>query len=148
MITDCDQYTREFFNNINNPQPSKIETPTDNFSQSLEKPKPVKDHAMKDFMEHFLGGGRVQSQKQFLDKDRQVLRFYSLCDDLPYVIHYNLSDDTIEVNEVHFPNNGRQHFPVLIKRQKIPLKFNGVPQPGLSDPHIEYYKDSNFFVKQ
>jgi len=61
MITDCDQYTREFFNNINSPQPPKIETPTDKFATSLEKKKPVKDHAMKDFMEHFLGGGRVQS---------------------------------------------------------------------------------------
>jgi hypothetical protein len=104
LITDCDQYTREFYINIKKPQAEAIEIPMDSFAEKQIKVKPMKDHAMKDFMEHFLGGGRVMSQKQFLDKDRQVLRFYSLCEELPYIIHYNLSDDTIEVNEVHFPN--------------------------------------------
>lgn len=145
MITDCDQYTREFYTNIKKPQADAIEEQEDSFTKSLVKKPPVKDHAMKDFLEHFLGGGRVMSQKQFLDKDRQVLRFFSICDELPYVIHYNLSDDTIEVNEVHFPNNGRQRFPVLMKRGKVPKNFDGVPQPGLLNPHIEYYKDSDIY---
>ena len=33
---------------------------------------PQRDHMMKDFMEHKLGGGRVTSQKQFLENDRKV----------------------------------------------------------------------------
>jgi hypothetical protein len=104
MITDCDQYTREFYKGMSKPQPNPIEVREDSFAKSLVKPPVMKDHAMKDYMEHKQGGGRIISQKQFLDKDRQVLRFYSLSNDLPYIIHYNLSDDTIEVNEVHFPN--------------------------------------------
>ena len=104
MITDCDQYTREFYANIKKPQLEAIEIPDDSFAKKQIKSPVVKDHAMKDYMEHKQGGGRVMSQKQFLDKDRQVLRFYSTSSELPYIIHYNLSDDTIEVNEVHFPN--------------------------------------------
>jgi hypothetical protein len=33
-------------------------------------------------MEKSLGGGKVMSQKQFLDNDRKVLRFFTMCDDL------------------------------------------------------------------
>jgi hypothetical protein len=36
---------------------------------------------MKEFMEKALGGGKVTSQKQFLDNDRRVLRFYTKCDE-------------------------------------------------------------------
>lgn len=31
---------------------------------------------MKDYLEKKLGGGRVASQKQFLENDRKVLKFY------------------------------------------------------------------------
>ena len=53
---------------------------------------------MKDFLEKTLGGGRPQSQKQFLDNDRRVLRFYAESEE-PYIIHYYLADDTIEILE-------------------------------------------------
>jgi hypothetical protein len=81
-------------------------------------------------MEKSLGGGRVKSQKQFLDNDRRVLRFYTRFDDLPYIIHYFLADDTVEIREVHHPNNGRDNFALLMKRQKLPKSFQ-VAQPGL-----------------
>lgn len=88
-----------------------------------------KDTEMKEFLEKALGGGRVASQKQFLDNDRKVLRFYTKCDDLPYIIHYYLADDTVEIREVHHPNDGRDSFSLLLKRQKLPKSF-GVNQPG------------------
>lgn len=61
----------------------------------------------------------------------QVLRFYAMWDDTtsmfgenrPYVIHYYLADDTVEVREVHKHNDGRDPFPVLIKRQRLPKTF-------------------------
>lgn len=61
----------------------------------------------------------------------QVLRFYAMWDDTnsmfgenrPYIIHYYLADDTVEVREVHKPNDGRDPFPVLIKRQRLPKTF-------------------------
>jgi hypothetical protein len=88
-----------------------------------------KDTEMKEFLEKALGGGRVVSQKQFLDNDRKVLRFYTKCDDMPYVIHYYLADDTCEIREVHYPNDGRDSFAQMLKRQKLPQSF-AVNQPG------------------
>jgi hypothetical protein len=52
---------------------------------------------MKEFLEKKLGGGRVASQKQFLDNDRKVLRFYTKAEDYPYIINYYLADDTVEI---------------------------------------------------
>jgi len=93
------------------------------------KPVTKRDTEMKEFLEKALGGGRVASQKQFLDNDRKVLRFFTRCDDLPYVIHYYLADDTCEIREVHHPNDGRDSFSLMLKRQKLPKSF-GLNQPG------------------
>lgn len=86
---------------------------------------------MKEYMEKTLGGGKVADQKQFLDNDRKVLRFFVTSEDLPFVINYYLADDTIEIREVHFPNDGRDAFPKLLRRQKLPFRSD-VNQPGLS----------------
>ena len=75
-----------------------------------------KDTEMKEFLEKSLGGGRVASQKQFLDNDRKVLRFFTRCEDLPYIIHYYLADDTVEIREVHHPNDGSHDFALLLRR--------------------------------
>ena len=82
-------------------------------------------------MEKSLGGGRVAPQKQFLDNDRKVLRFYTRYDDLPYIIHYYLADDTFEIREVHHPNDGRDNFALLMKRRRLPYSFS-MGQPGQS----------------
>ncbi len=100
-IYDCDEYTREFFANVKRPQPAAETCPADSFQELPQKIVIAHD---RDFVEHYLGGVRIQSQKQFLDNDRKVLRFYSRSDGLPYIIHYFLADDTVEVREVHFSN--------------------------------------------
>lgn len=54
---------------------------------------------------HLLEGDRL---KQFLAQSGRVLRFYAVWDDRgglygdrrPYVVHYYLEDDTVEINEV------------------------------------------------
>lgn len=61
----------------------------------------------------------------------QVLRFYAIWDDTwnmfgerrRFIIHYYLADDTVEVREVHERNDGRDPFPVLIRRQRLPKTF-------------------------
>ncbi|XP_053140165.1 EF-hand domain-containing protein 1 isoform X2 [Hemicordylus capensis] len=66
--------------------------------------------------------------KQFLAFDKKVLRFYAMWDDTEnmfgenrsFIIHYYLADDTVEVREVHERNDGRDPFPVLIRRQRLP----------------------------
>jgi len=129
FVVGCDQYTREFYDGINKPQPQDLAAPSDTWEQkTLFKFVPQKDHMMKDFMEHKLGGGRVTSQKQFLENDRRVLRFYCESNN-PYIIHYYLADDTIEIREVNFPNSGKDPFPLLLKRQKFPRKLT-LNQPG------------------
>ena len=90
-----------------------------------------RDNEMKEYMEKTLGGGKVASQKQFLDNDRKVLRFFCQSEDLPFVVQYYLADDTIEIREVHHPNDGRDAFPKLLRRQKLPFRSD-VNQPGLS----------------
>jgi len=82
-----------------------------------------------EFLEKKLGGGKVASQKQFLDFDRKVLRFFVLSEGLQFIWHYFLADDTIEIREVHFANDGRDSFSVYLRRQKLPETFD-VNQPG------------------
>ena len=73
--------------------------------------------------------------KQFIALDRRVLRFFAVWDDRAelygekrkYLIHYYLVDDTVEVREVHESNDGRDPFPVLIRRQKIPRNLRDLP---------------------
>jgi EF-hand domain-containing protein 1 len=60
----------------------------------------------------------------------QVLRFYACWDDsqrpfgdkMPFVVHYYLADDTMEVREVRLRNDGRDPFPLLVRRMPIPKK--------------------------
>ena len=64
-----------------------------------------------------------------MDNDRKVLRFFTTNDGLPYVVHYYLADDTIEIREVHHANDGRDAFALLLRRGKLPDRFD-VNQPG------------------
>ncbi len=68
-VYDCDQYTREFYANLQIPQPEAEAAPTDNFELL---PQQAVIHHDRDFNESYLGGVRVPSQKQFLDHDRKV----------------------------------------------------------------------------
>ena len=128
-LTDCDDYTREFYVTQKQPQGPAQAIPVDSYAES-KIPKPIfRDTELKEFMERSLGGGRVSSQKQFLDNDRRVLRFYTTFDELPFIIHYYLADDTCEIREVHHANDGRDNFAQLLKRRRLPYSF-AVGQPG------------------
>ena len=58
----------------------------------------------------------------------QVLRFYCVWDDRqalygdrrPYRLHYFLEDDTVEILELHENNDGRDPFPVFLRRGPLP----------------------------
>lgn len=129
-IYDCDQYTRDFcaYNGIQ--QPGKEGVPLDPFVLKVStKPLLIKDHLMKDYLEYSMGGGKVKSAKQFLENDRKVLRFNAKFEGLKYIIHYYLADDTVEIREVNYNNSGRDPFPLLLKRNRLPRKFC-IPQPG------------------
>lgn len=67
--------------------------------------------------------------KQFLDNDRQVLRFYCFWDDTEsirreLVMHYFLADDTVEIYETITPNSRRDTVPKFLRRSKLPKVRN------------------------
>lgn len=138
-LADCDQYTREFYHHNGQPQGPAEDIPSDAFEvKTTTKEVKVRDQAMKDYLEKSLGGGRPKSQKQFLDNDRKVLRFYCKSGD-SYILHFYLADDTIEILECHYPNDGRIEFPILLRRMKLPKNF-GIGQPG-QVPLSEYLQE-------
>lgn len=84
---------------------------------------------MKQYLQKKLGGGKVNSEKQFLENDRKVLKFFAKFEAGPYIVHYFLADDTIQIREVALPNSGRDPFPVTFRRQKLAKSF-ALNQPG------------------
>ena len=129
-LVNCDQYTREFYEKLSQPQGPAEDYQNDAWEKkTTTKFIPVKDAVMKDYLEKKLGGGRVVSEKQFLENDRKVLKFFASSEDCDFIIHFFLADDTIEVREINPPNSGKDPFPVTFRRQKLPFKF-ALNQPG------------------
>ncbi|KAM6279843.1 EF-hand domain-containing protein 1 isoform 3-T3 [Porphyrio hochstetteri] len=119
-IVDCDPFTQVFLESqgveLNPPEEMVFDPYTEKRRMPITKYTPPL---------------QVDRLKQFLTYDKQVLRFYAVWDDAasmfgerqPYIIHYYLADDTVEVREVYQKNDGRHPFPVLIKRQRLPKTF-------------------------
>jgi hypothetical protein len=91
---------------------------------------------LKGYMEAQLGRCQDRKEKvtQYLSNDRKVLRFYctwdernpeGVVDKRSFVLHFFLADDTVEVLEVNTPNSGRDPFPALLKRTKLPVAYSG-----------------------
>ena len=74
-----------------------VQCPVDPYTQSREQPERT-----------YKTPAEFDKLKQFLELDRKVLRFYCIWDDrdnmfgeiTPYVLHYYLVDDTMEIREV------------------------------------------------
>ncbi|CAB1342657.1 unnamed protein product, partial [Coregonus sp. 'balchen'] len=99
--------------------------------------------------------------KQFLTMDRKVLRFFALWDYTdslygearPVTIQYYLVDDSVEIREVHEPNSGRDPFPVLLRRQRLPKNIKPACKPfpscvlEVSPQEVhQYYSPKDFQV--
>jgi hypothetical protein len=64
-----------------------------------------------------------------------ICRFFAVWDDRDsengqlrtYIICYYLSDDTVEVQEVYKKNEGRDPFPLLLHKMKLPRDWKYVP---------------------
>ncbi|KAJ3086410.1 EF-hand domain-containing protein 1 [Quaeritorhiza haematococci] len=54
-------------------------------------------------------------------------------------MHYYLVDDCVEVREVQTPNNGRDPFPILLRRQRLPKSFRELAD--LNDNSSYTWKD-------
>jgi hypothetical protein len=163
-LTDCDDFTRAFFANNGIDLGSPEDYPLDPFTKkhTVEPTSHNKlMHPHKEFMEASLGkqmGVEIQATQKFLKNDGKVLRFYCVWSDnkmygeqRPYILHYFLADDTVEVLEVRQPNSGRDPFSSLLKRQKLPKVFHEVA-PDVSrigwnaEESVQYYTEGDFRV--
>ena len=143
LLTDCDNFTRTFLHNLGIEVPESLDMPTDPYTSTREDmkqqimrnqkyfhPRCADDDLIRN-MEARLGCSSTLLEPdkldQFLKYDRKVLRFYLAWDDRkslygelrPFVLHYYLSDDTMEVLEVRRANAGRDPFPLFLKRGKV-----------------------------
>ncbi|XP_062861743.1 EF-hand domain-containing family member C2 [Trichomycterus rosablanca] len=121
MIMDCDPFTRNFLRKMGVRVNDLATTPTDPYTtlrHELEKSmKPLRPYERQDTL------------KQFLNHDRDVLRFYCYWNDSEsmygdpreLILHYFLADDTIEIREVIYPNSGRDAVPKFLHRSKLPM---------------------------
>ena len=148
-LLSCDGFTREFLTNsgitVPDDLPAVGQTPLDEYNKTFRARPPAKNSSLT----FFLGG----PNKKSLELDKKVLRFYTVWDDRDsiygdrhaYVFHYYLSDDTVEVLEVQSRNNGRDPFPKLLARMKLPKAVYGAgpfPKPTNKvgeKPNQEYY---------
>jgi EF-hand domain-containing protein 1 len=140
-LTSCNQYTREFYEVNGTPQPPNTDSPTDNFEKNAAKPYFKPNYNRKSELE----GEPVKSQKQFLENDRKVLKFY--CESgKQFIIHYYLADDTIDIVDVHYQNDSMDPFPKFLNRQKLPRK-HALNQPGQTYSE-DFLKAEHFSVRR
>ncbi|XP_044091372.1 EF-hand domain-containing family member C2 isoform X3 [Neovison vison] len=130
-IYDCDTFTKNFLRKMGVKLNSPGQCPEDPYMklrrETLDCMDPLRPYESSDTL------------KQFLEYDRKVLRFFCLWDDSAslfgdrreLILHYFLSDDTIEVKEVIPHNSGRDAMSLFLQRRKLP-KYGppGVYQPG------------------
>ncbi|NXN56833.1 EFHC2 protein, partial [Rynchops niger] len=130
-IIDCDQFTKNFLRKMGvrlNPPADRPDDPyTKDRQKILESMKPLRPYE------------RIDTLKQFLEHDGQVLRFFCVWDDAEsmfhdpreLVLHYYLSDDTIAIKEIIPVNSGRDAVPLFLRRDKLPKYApTGLYQPG------------------
>ncbi|KAI9358593.1 hypothetical protein DFJ73DRAFT_144854 [Zopfochytrium polystomum] len=121
-IVGCDEFTREFLTHLGISVPPATPFPPNPYDvhrlELLSRMKATRPCPPK------------TSLKKFLENDRRVLRFYCIWDDTNsvfgdvrhMVVHYYLSDDTIEIRESIPPNSGRESNTLFLRRCRLPKK--------------------------
>ncbi|CAF1403233.1 unnamed protein product [Adineta steineri] len=151
-ICDCDAFTREWLESegLHVNQPEMI--PRDPYITKRNHVNELKSYKTRNDFDKL---------KQFVEMDRKVLRFYAIWDDRSqmfgekreFIIQYYLVNDTMEVREVHKANDGRDPFPILITRHKIPKDRYDIKGTfphvflELADTEIKnYFKPSDLMI--
>ncbi|XP_052530162.1 EF-hand domain-containing family member C2 [Tympanuchus pallidicinctus] len=130
-IIDCDQFTKNFLRKMGFKLNPPGNCPDDPYTKERQK--------ILDSMNPLRPYERIDTLKQFLEHDGHVLRFYCVWNDpeslfhdpRELVLHYYLSDDTIDIKEVIPVNSGRDVVPLFLRRDKLPKYApTGLYQPG------------------
>eukprot|EP00937_MAST-01D_sp_MAST-1D-sp2_P004872 g4872.t1 len=165
-ILSCNASTREFLGSQGVDAGEAQPWPQDAFSTMVaqkaereEQGHGVPRNPMKKYLEATLGNtiaSQLGGRGQFLKHDRQVLRFLAVWDNtkrlhgekMQYTLHYFVADDTAEVLEVNNANCGRDPFPYMLRRQKIP-RTSAVPDANGRDdeqPRTDFYHWKDFKI--
>jgi hypothetical protein len=164
-LVDCDVFTRAFYTQNGVDLGGAEDYPLDPFTKKQTSHSHTNHKMMnplKTYMEASLGrqiNQSIEATQKFLRNDGKVLRFYCQWDDdkmygekKPYILHFFLADETVEVQEIQQPNSGRDPFPSLLKRQKLPKDFkqigsdiNRIGTRG-EESHVQYYGEEDFRV--
>ncbi|BBN18835.1 EF-hand domain-containing protein 1 [Marchantia polymorpha subsp. ruderalis] len=147
-IVSCDIFTRRFLlkygYDLGKEEITYPGEPLVDYRKSLQK---VITHEIKDY-----------AAKQFLELDGKVLRFFCVWDDReniygarrPYVFHYFLGDDTVEILEIQERNSGRAPFPMLLRRGRLPKvlpdELLGSKTMMYQKSKEECYKDTDLMI--
>lgn len=131
QIVDCDGFTRNFLRKLGVKVRDPLDMPSDPYTEHREK--------LVATMQPLRPYEKLDTLKQFLEHDRQVLRFFCYWDDTDSMfgdlheleLHYFLADDTVEVLEKVLPNSGREAIPMFLKRAPLPKEPVPLHQPGV-----------------
>ncbi|KAJ9595341.1 hypothetical protein L9F63_027273, partial [Diploptera punctata] len=152
-IVDCDDFTKEYLESqgieLNQPE----EMPPDPYIQLRQLKIKPHTHITKPLDDKL---------RRFLEYDGKILRFFAVWDDRDtefgemrrYVIYYYLADDTVEVQEIHEKNDGRDPFPLLLKKMKLPrdwkdkpINFPSLAMESSDEEVLYYYTPKDFLVR-
>ncbi|KAJ3292887.1 EF-hand domain-containing member C2, partial [Borealophlyctis nickersoniae] len=146
-IVGCDAFTRDFLGTLGISVPANGVFPPDPYelcrAEMLSRMKATRPCPPK------------SSLKKFLENDRHVLRFYCVWDDTNsvfgdlrhMVVHYYLSDDTIEIRESIPANSGRESNTLFLRRCKLPKRPKVfLYGQGPAEGEAEYFTDKDLTI--
>ncbi|CEG49890.1 Uncharacterized conserved protein, contains DM10 domain [Plasmopara halstedii] len=175
-LYDCDEFTREYYARNGQDVGSPLSLPKDEYTITRDQITRMcggdsehfygkQRYPLKTYMEASLGNpirSRLQSEKKrkFLANNSKVLCFhceYDARDQLDgelmsYTLNYFLEDDTMEFKEVMCSNNGRDPFPLLLRRARLLKNWHqhltdeqdrGVEEPSRAE---NYYGEADLYV--
>ncbi|XP_058119809.1 EF-hand domain-containing protein 1-like [Anopheles ziemanni] len=154
-ITDCDAYTKEFLLS-NGIELNEIE---------LLPPDPAMNERSisqrQSFRHHKMYPVPDDKLRKYLEYQGKVLHFDCVLDErdreggelMTYKLFYYLEDDTVSIKELKENQEGRDYFPMLLRKQKLPKnwKENPVSHPSIflekTDHEVsEYYSPKDLIV--
>jgi len=107
----------------------------------------------KTLTKYMVGQPAQPKATQFLLNDRKVLCFKAYWDDptpygarLYFTIHFFLADNSVEINEAHARNSGRDCYPVFYKRGPLYKSNSLTAYPGMLKPDPIAYEPNDFVV--
>jgi len=135
LLTSCDDFTADFITKLGIRVGDSLDVPIDSHTTKLQETQSQK-HPLRPYE-------KIDTLRQFLEHDRQVLRFYCLWDDTRsmfgdkryMVLHYFLADDEIEVMEVLPSNSGRDGTGMFYRKAKLAKDVAALSKlPGAKTP--------------